>query len=244
MLSVLALLAAGGGLYLASQRNWGDSTAQQRAASISQDDLKQALEPLQQSIKDLQVANQHAADQISDFQRQLSGQQGEQKLPLQQSIKDLQAAIQRATDQLSAQQGEQKLLNQQVAALSARLDRMTNAEAATPGRTAKGNIANAKKKTSTHPATTAGQDGTTAAPAGTALGAQPGATAPGMAGGAPEDIMSQPGATAPAGMAGAPVGHRQPRAQDLPPQQRNPNDPMAKEDEALDKKIKSICRGC
>ncbi|HXN70830.1 MAG TPA: hypothetical protein VN926_24620 [Bradyrhizobium sp.] len=44
----------------------------------------------------------------------------------------------------------------------------------------------------------------------------------------------------------APVGHRQPRAGDVPPEKNlgNPNDPMNKEDAALDRKIKSICRGC
>lgn len=45
----------------------------------------------------------------------------------------------------------------------------------------------------------------------------------------------------------APVGHRQPRPSDLPPNQQNitdPNDPLAKENAALDRKIKSICRGC
>ena len=44
----------------------------------------------------------------------------------------------------------------------------------------------------------------------------------------------------------APVGHRQPRAGDVPPEKNlsNPNDPVNKEDAALDKKIKSICRGC
>lgn len=44
----------------------------------------------------------------------------------------------------------------------------------------------------------------------------------------------------------APVGHRQPRAADVPPEKNlsNPNDPMNKEDQALDRKIKSICRGC
>ena len=44
----------------------------------------------------------------------------------------------------------------------------------------------------------------------------------------------------------APVGHRQPRAADVPPEKNlaNPNDPVNKEDAALDKKIKSICRGC
>jgi hypothetical protein len=43
----------------------------------------------------------------------------------------------------------------------------------------------------------------------------------------------------------APVGHRQPRAKDLPPDISSPNDPRdAKADEELDRKIKSICRGC
>jgi hypothetical protein len=44
----------------------------------------------------------------------------------------------------------------------------------------------------------------------------------------------------------APVGHRQPRASDVPNEKNlsNPNDPLSKEDAALDKKIKSICRGC
>jgi hypothetical protein len=44
----------------------------------------------------------------------------------------------------------------------------------------------------------------------------------------------------------APVGHRQPRAGDVPDEKNlsNPNDPVNKEDAMLDKKIKSICRGC
>jgi hypothetical protein len=47
----------------------------------------------------------------------------------------------------------------------------------------------------------------------------------------------------------APVGHRQPRAGDIPDQQNlsnpdDPNDPLSKENKLLDKKIKSICRGC
>jgi hypothetical protein len=44
----------------------------------------------------------------------------------------------------------------------------------------------------------------------------------------------------------APVGHRQPRAGDVP-QEKNlndPNDPLSKENALLDRKIKSICRGC
>jgi hypothetical protein len=44
----------------------------------------------------------------------------------------------------------------------------------------------------------------------------------------------------------APVGHRQPRASDIPSDRYapDPNDPLSKENAALDKKIKSICRGC
>jgi hypothetical protein len=44
----------------------------------------------------------------------------------------------------------------------------------------------------------------------------------------------------------APIGHRQPRADQVPPEKNlsDPNNPMNKEDAALDRKIKSICRGC
>jgi hypothetical protein len=45
---------------------------------------------------------------------------------------------------------------------------------------------------------------------------------------------------------GAPVGHRQPRLSDVPSEKNlsDPNDPLSKENAALDRKIKSICRGC
>jgi hypothetical protein len=44
----------------------------------------------------------------------------------------------------------------------------------------------------------------------------------------------------------APVGHRQPRADEVPSEKNlsDPNNPVNKEDAALDRKIKSICRGC
>ena len=44
----------------------------------------------------------------------------------------------------------------------------------------------------------------------------------------------------------APVGHRQPRADRVPSEKNlsDPNSQSNKEDAALDKKIKSICRGC
>ena len=44
----------------------------------------------------------------------------------------------------------------------------------------------------------------------------------------------------------APVGHRQPRRGDVPNEKNisDPNNTANKEDAALDKKSKSICRGC
>jgi hypothetical protein len=44
----------------------------------------------------------------------------------------------------------------------------------------------------------------------------------------------------------APVGHRQPRIDEVPPEKdlNNPNNAANREDAALDRKIKSICRGC
>lgn len=53
-------------------------------------------------------------------------------------------------------------------------------------------------------------------------------------------------ANQPAAIREAPVGHRQPRASDVPSEKDlgNPNNPANKEDAVLDRKIKSICRGC
>ena len=44
----------------------------------------------------------------------------------------------------------------------------------------------------------------------------------------------------------APIGHRQPRADQVPSEKNlsDPNDQANREDAALDRKIKSICRGC
>lgn len=54
------------------------------------------------------------------------------------------------------------------------------------------------------------------------------------------------GQSAGSGVLPAPVGHRQPRVSDVPSEKNlsDPNNPVNKEDAALDKKIKSICRGC
>jgi len=44
----------------------------------------------------------------------------------------------------------------------------------------------------------------------------------------------------------APIGHRQPRADQVPAGKNltNPNDALDKENAILDRKMKSICRGC
>ena len=44
----------------------------------------------------------------------------------------------------------------------------------------------------------------------------------------------------------APVGHRQPRADQVPDEKNlgDPNDPIDRENAALDRAAKSICRGC
>jgi|KBSSwiStaDraftv2_1062776.scaffolds.fasta_scaffold1258018_2 hypothetical protein len=44
----------------------------------------------------------------------------------------------------------------------------------------------------------------------------------------------------------APIGHRQPRADQMPSEknQSNPNDELAKETAILERKMKSICWGC
>jgi len=55
---------------------------------------------------------------------------------------------------------------------------------------------------------------------------------------------SGPSATTNSGsVPSAPVGHRQPRAADVPSAQEK-NYTESAEDKALDRKIKSICRGC
>jgi hypothetical protein len=53
-----------------------------------------------------------------------------------------------------------------------------------------------------------------------------------------------PGTTINGNIPQAPVGHRQPKASDVPNEKNLASDPISKEDALLDKKIKSICRGC
>lgn len=54
---------------------------------------------------------------------------------------------------------------------------------------------------------------------------------------------SSAGSTDAGGMTQAPIGHRQPRAGQVPSEQ-DLRGATSKEDKLLDKKLKSICRGC
>jgi hypothetical protein len=67
-----------------------------------------------------------------------------------------------------------------------------------------------------------------------------------MAQNSPKGSTATPSAGSYGGVPDAPVGHRQPRADQVPDEKNlnNPKDPINKEDAILDKKIKSICRGC
>jgi hypothetical protein len=78
--------------------------------------------------------------------------------------------------------------------------------------------------------------------AGSAAVAQTGSGAGSSAGSAATAGASSDNRTS----GGAPVGHRQPRLSDVPSEKNlsDPNDPLSKENAALDRKIKSICRGC
>lgn len=57
----------------------------------------------------------------------------------------------------------------------------------------------------------------------------------------PGSTMS-PGASSGSGTRQAPIGHLQPRRSDTPPERTI--DQIDPQDAALDRKIKSICRGC
>lgn len=54
---------------------------------------------------------------------------------------------------------------------------------------------------------------------------------------------SPAGSTDVGGMTQAPIGHRQPRVSEVP-NEKNLGVTTSKEDRLLDKKLKSICRGC
>ncbi len=109
VLAIVAVLAGGALLWA---NHWRSSNSAKVATAqpappppVVDDAARQAVAALQQAVKDLQTAQQGAADQMRDVQRQLA-----------------------------AEQGERKLLSEQLGALSARVDSLMapNAEAPSP----------------------------------------------------------------------------------------------------------------
>ena len=68
-------------------------------------------------------------------------------------------------------------------------------------------------------------------------------TTPGMTTGAGSSANSSSSSSSTRGIPQAPVGHRQPKASDVPAGTESGYTESA-QDKALDRKIKSICRGC
>ncbi|WP_407178478.1 hypothetical protein [Bradyrhizobium sp. STM 3562] len=81
---VVILLVIGGALFWANNRAEKNSPAVAANQSTEQpranDETKQTLAALQQTVNDLQSARQRDEGQIADLQRQLSAEQGERKL--------------------------------------------------------------------------------------------------------------------------------------------------------------------
>ena len=108
-LAVIAALIAIGGIILGANANRDNEplapVPSQTATASKPGDNAQSASALQQSVTDLQSAQQRNADQIAELQRQLA-----------------------------AEQGERKLLSDQLGALSARVDSLLspNAEATGP----------------------------------------------------------------------------------------------------------------
>lgn len=108
---VLILFVAGGALFWAINQHGtnpssvGAAPPQAEPVRMAEaaDEARPALADLQQTVSSLESAQQQVADQISELQRQLLNQQG-----------------------------ERKLLSEQVGALSARVDSLMDSTAATP----------------------------------------------------------------------------------------------------------------
>ncbi|WP_424632073.1 hypothetical protein [Bradyrhizobium sp. SYSU BS000235] len=69
-------------------------------------------------------------------------------------------------------------------------------------------------------------------------------TTPGMTTGAGSSANSSSSSSSTRGIPQAPVGHRQPKASDVPAGTESGGYSESAQDKELDRKIKSICRGC
>ncbi|QOZ26776.1 hypothetical protein [Bradyrhizobium sp. CCBAU 51753] len=85
LVALLALIVAGGALWMSFAGGTRSAGSQQQAAAAPAPDpaieqIKQTLASLQQAVQGVQTDQQKLATQVSDVQQRLSTQQGDQKL--------------------------------------------------------------------------------------------------------------------------------------------------------------------
>lgn len=108
LVALLALIVAGGALWMSYTSGTRSTTPQEQAAAAPAPDpaieqLKQSLASLQQAVQGMQSDQQKVATQVSDVQQRLA-----------------------------AHQGDQKLLSDQLGSLSARVNSLESARAESP----------------------------------------------------------------------------------------------------------------
>ncbi|WP_038379187.1 hypothetical protein [Bradyrhizobium elkanii] len=108
LVAVIALMVAGGAFWASYRNSTKLATAQEHAAVASTPDpaieqMKQTLASLQQAVQGIQADQQRQAERVGDIQQKTS-----------------------------AQQGEQKLISDQLGALSARVNSLESARAESP----------------------------------------------------------------------------------------------------------------
>lgn len=85
LVALLALIVAGGALWMSYANGTKPAAPQEQAAVAPAPDpaieqVKQSLASLQQAVQGMQADQQKLATQVSDIQQKLAGQQGDQKL--------------------------------------------------------------------------------------------------------------------------------------------------------------------
>ena len=95
LVALLALIVAGGALWMSYAGGTRPAAPQEQAAAAPDpaiEQLKQSLASLQQAVQGMQADQQKLATQVSDVQQRLAGQQGDQKL-LSEQLGSLSARV-------------------------------------------------------------------------------------------------------------------------------------------------------
>ncbi|MGY3576806.1 hypothetical protein [Bradyrhizobium sp. USDA 4504] len=85
LVAILALIIAGGALWMGFNNATKFAASQERAAAAPPTDpaieqMKQALSSIQQAVQGIQAEQQRHAERVGDTQQKTAAQQGEQKL--------------------------------------------------------------------------------------------------------------------------------------------------------------------